>query len=79
MLGESHPDTLGTQLRLAGVYRNLERYDESESLTLAAHSFLNAAFGDQHARTQRAVAELVRLYEAWDKTESASVWRQRLR
>jgi non-specific serine/threonine protein kinase/serine/threonine-protein kinase len=78
VLGDTHPDTLTTQIRLAGAYRSLKRYEESEALSLAVYAALNPTFGAQHARTQRAVTELVRLYEAWDKPESVSTWQQRL-
>jgi outer membrane protein assembly factor BamD (BamD/ComL family) len=42
---------------------------------LAAHTGLKAALGDEHKRTQKAVQNMIELYEAWGKAEEATRYR----
>ena len=53
------------------------RYAEAEEQLLEAHRVLDAAVGDDHIRTIRAVRALVDLYEAWGKPAEAAEWRAR--
>ncbi len=78
VLGENHPDTLFTQLRLASVLRDQRRYNEAEVIALAAYRGLRDTLGAEHDRTRTAIEDLVKLYEAWGRNESAAEWRARL-
>ena len=64
---------LGTCLREAG------RLDEAEPLLLGAHAALEAGFGATDGRVQKAVDELVALYEAMQRPDEAAKWRGRSR
>jgi serine/threonine protein kinase/tetratricopeptide (TPR) repeat protein len=78
VLGETHPDTLFTQLRLASVFRDQRRYNEAQVVALAAYRGLRDTLGAEHDRTRTAIEDLVKLYEAWGRNESAAEWRARL-
>jgi tetratricopeptide (TPR) repeat protein len=63
---------------LGGCLRDLGRREEAEPLLLAAHELLATAVGPAHNHTQKTVAELVALYEAWQRAEEAARWRRKL-
>ena len=65
VLGETHPDTLFTQLGLASVFRDQRRYNEAEVIALAAYRGLRDTLGAEHDRTRTAIEDLVKLYDAW--------------
>ena len=51
------------------------RYAEAQEQLLEAHRVLDAAVGDGHIRTIRAVRALANLYEAWGKPDQADEYR----
>jgi hypothetical protein len=53
----------------------LERFEEAEPPLLQAQTLFDADLGAEHSRTQRAVADLITLYEAWGREEEAVRWR----
>lgn len=53
----------------------LGRYPKAEEHLLASHGGLKTALGNAHQRTQKAVENLVALYEAWGKPDQASRYR----
>ncbi|MBN2568684.1 MAG: hypothetical protein JXB42_04545, partial [Deltaproteobacteria bacterium] len=54
------------------------RYDESEPLALNCYQGRSAKFGMEHVFTQDAIQVLVKLYDAWGKSEEAQKWRAKL-
>ena len=54
--------------------RELGRMEEAEAALLEAHEVLARAAGAGDYRTQKVVAELVALYEAWPRPELAEQW-----
>lgn len=57
----------------------LERYAEAETQLRSAHTELARIAGEHHPVTMRAIEELAALYDAWDKDDQASQWRDRLK
>ena len=55
----------------------LARYDEAETLLQQSYQILDAHRGRQDRYTQRALAGLVALYEAWGKPDRARAYRDR--
>lgn len=51
------------------------KYVEAEPLLLKSYEVLQAAFGPQDKRTRQAVTRIVRLYEAWGKSEESAKYR----
>ncbi len=39
---------------------------------------LRGLFGDEHARTQKAIKRVADLYDAWGKPDKAAEWRAKL-
>lgn len=52
----------------------LGRFEEAERLECEALACLQAAFGDSHHRTRRAMRELIDLYTAWNRPDQAAVY-----
>jgi tetratricopeptide (TPR) repeat protein len=89
LLGVDHPDTLKAKYDLASVYMSWGDWNdaerlavivlkEAEQLNLNAYKTLIASFGPENARSQRAVRQLVALYEMWQKPPEAAHWRGKL-
>jgi eukaryotic-like serine/threonine-protein kinase len=55
-----------------------QRYAEAESLLNASFNNLKASQGAQHPNTTEALRRLVALYEAWGKSEQATLFRAQL-
>ena len=62
----------------AAALKALERYQEAEVAYLEAYALLEAQFGPDHSRTIRVPEHLVKLYEAWEKSDKAAEWRAKL-
>ena len=77
-LGDEDPLTALSRSHLGDCLTRMGRYAEAEEQLLEAHRVLDAAVGDGHIRTIRAVRALVDLYEAWDKPDEAAEWRAKL-
>ena len=71
-------DTGRPRGELGKCLTRMARYAEAEEQVLEAHRVLDAAVGDDHIRTIRAVRALVDLYEAWGKPAETADWRARL-
>ncbi|HEX5052520.1 MAG TPA: tetratricopeptide repeat protein [Planctomycetota bacterium] len=54
--------------------RELGRLDEAEAALLSGERLLEAKVGPNDLRTQKAIAELVLLYEAWQRPQQAAEW-----
>ena len=78
LFGENAPRTLISQGNLADTLGKLKRYDEAEQLFRTAITGQERVLGRQHPTTQRTVAKLVAMYEAWGKSEKAAEWRAKL-
>lgn len=57
--------------------RELGRSAEAEEALLAGHARLVRLLGEKDYRTQRVIAELIELYDAWPRAEDAAAWRAR--
>jgi tetratricopeptide (TPR) repeat protein len=57
---------------------DLGRYEDAEAQLLKAHAGEIAMRGPEHRNTREVVANLMRLYEAWDKPDKAAGWRTKL-
>jgi tetratricopeptide (TPR) repeat protein len=62
---------------LGACLRELGRHEEAEVLLLEAARRLETAVGIADFRTQKVVAELVQLYEAWQRPQAAAQWAAR--
>jgi len=74
VMPEGHAFT-GTTLRKHG--RNLallKRYEEAERSLLEAHQILGEVYGDGHSQVDKAIQNIIELYQAWGKPEMASAW-----
>ena len=79
-LAEGDTEDFGTGCwrgELGRCLKRMARYPEAQEQLLEAHRVLDAAVGDGHIRTIRAVRALVALYEAWGKPTEAATWRAR--
>ncbi|MHC4609135.1 MAG: tetratricopeptide repeat protein, partial [Planctomycetota bacterium] len=65
-------DHLGTCLTALG------RFAEAERELLEAYDSLRGQLGGGHPYTQKVVADLIDLYEAWGKPAQAAEWKTRL-
>jgi tetratricopeptide (TPR) repeat protein len=68
--------TANIESLLGGCLAAQGRYDEAEPLLLHAHADLRAARDTPPSRLRRARERLVRLYEAWGKSDKAAAWRR---
>jgi non-specific serine/threonine protein kinase/serine/threonine-protein kinase len=78
VLGEGHRDSCRTRVELARMYSEQKRYREAEPLLLKAHEGFASELGPVHPSTLAVIRQLVTLYEAWGRGESATEWRNRL-
>jgi tetratricopeptide (TPR) repeat protein len=62
-------------VHLGSVLTARKRYEESERLLIAANTTLAEAFDSSDSRVAESRAQLVQLYEAWEKPEKASPFR----
>lgn len=67
-----------TRNSLARTLMNLDRPAEAEPLLLESYEALHRTLGDEHMHTRGVLANLVELYEAWDRPQDADRWRARL-
>jgi hypothetical protein len=73
-LGDTHWETAVYQVDLAESLTTLNRYEEAEALLLKASAVLELTDNsDEIAYTRQ---KLVALYEAWDRPEEASRYRE---
>ncbi|MBK8096277.1 MAG: serine/threonine protein kinase [Planctomycetes bacterium] len=68
-----------TRKELGACLRELGRFDDAKVELLAAVAMLEQTVGDGDARTQKAIQEVVHLFEAWQQDDEVARWQQRLR
>src|SRR2546428_6618640 len=74
VMGDGHPMTARTEMRLARFYLLQHRYAEAEPLVLAAYRIDSATMGAEDSRTKLDVSQLAELYQAWGKSDKAAEW-----
>ena len=67
ILGESHPDTLGSVNNLAGLYKKQGKYDLAEPLYVDCLKQSKAILGDSHPDTLTSINNLAGLYKKQGK------------
>jgi tetratricopeptide (TPR) repeat protein len=72
VLGDDHPDTLGTMSNLAELHVDRGRYEQAESLLLDALEIQTRVFGSDHPVTLGSTNLLGRLYTNTGRLERAS-------
>jgi serine/threonine-protein kinase len=68
MIHRSHSD-------IGACLTKLKRYREAEEQLLTGYAGLQAALGDKHTQTQKAISRLIDLYDSWGKPERANPYR----
>ncbi len=66
-----------TNQRLGQCLMALERFGEAERFLLRAHGMLSSILGPEHKRVRNAANTLIDLYEAWNRLDLASEWRNK--
>ena len=56
-----------------------KRFDQAEPMLLASEKALVAARGESAPIVQDARGRIVRMYEAWGKTDEEAIWRAKLK
>ena len=77
-LGDDHPDTLESKNDLAVLYKEQGDYAKAEPLFLEALEGRRLKLGDTHSYTLETLNKLIALYEAWNKSQKAKQWREKL-
>jgi serine/threonine protein kinase/tetratricopeptide (TPR) repeat protein len=73
--GEDYLGVPHSRVRLARQLKKRGAYAEAEELLISGHAGLLTAYGPDHNNTTKTAAELVELYEAWNKPDMADKWR----
>ena len=73
--GEAYLGVPHSRIRLARQLKGRGAYAEAEEMYLSGHAGLVTAYGPDHKNTTKTAAELVELYEAWNKPDMADKWR----
>ncbi len=75
----THAATLAlSQTKLAGFLMEADRFQEAETLLLAALAEQNSGEASAHPGTPRVIAALVALYDEWGNLDEAALWRAQL-
>jgi serine/threonine protein kinase len=74
---DDHPEIARGRRQLGNLLVADKRFAEAEPLLLAAGAAREKRLGRDHATTKAVVADIVRLYDAWNKPDKAAEWRQR--
>jgi tetratricopeptide (TPR) repeat protein len=74
---DDHPDVARSRSRLGNLLVAERRFAEAEPLLLAALAGREKKLGRDHAVTKAAAADLVTMYDAWNKPDKANPWRSR--
>ena len=64
-----------TKLLMGACLVQQGRFREAEALLLEAFSIVKDSFGPTHRRTQAAIQDIIKLYEAWGKPEKAAEYK----
>ncbi len=78
LLGENNWRVAVFRQHRGMVLRKLERFAEAEDAYGRARAVLEQKLGNEHMRTRSNWAEMVKLYEAWDRPDAAKPWREKL-
>jgi eukaryotic-like serine/threonine-protein kinase len=76
-LPDDHPELTRSRSRLGNLLVSERRFAEAEPLLLAAAAGRERKLGRDHATTKAAAADIVTMYDAWDKADKAAPWRLR--
>jgi hypothetical protein len=79
VLGAEHPETCTTLRTIGLFYIKQRRYGEAESASLAAYDGLVKALGEDNVETQKAIAQLARLYVASGQPAKAKQWEAKMK
>jgi tetratricopeptide (TPR) repeat protein len=74
---DDHPEIARGRRQLGNLLVADKRFAEAEPLLLAAGAAREKRLGRDHATTKAVTADIVRLYDAWNKPDKAAEWRQR--
>jgi hypothetical protein len=78
VLGEDHPKTLITMIGLAEVHAARKQFEDAEQILTDAIARATRVLGENSSITRQMIAEMVKLYDAWNKPDKAAQWQQRL-
>jgi serine/threonine protein kinase len=74
---DDHPEIARGRRQLGNLLVADQRFAEAEPLLLAAAAAREKRLGRDHATTRAVVADVVKLYDVWNKPDKAAEWRQR--
>ncbi|UCD75653.1 MAG: serine/threonine protein kinase [Phycisphaerales bacterium] len=77
-LGDRNPLTQAIRKRFALILKRRERYDEAEIQYLSLYRAVLDELGPSHDRTQKAIRDLARLYEEWQRPAEAAAYKAML-
>lgn len=77
-LHRDHPQIAFADNVLGQCLTQLNRFPEAEPFLADSYDTLRTIRGRNHRRTKNALAQMIELYEAWDKPEKAAEWRAKL-
>ncbi|KAG7289885.1 hypothetical protein NEMBOFW57_006262 [Staphylotrichum longicolle] len=71
VLGERHPDTIGSMASLAQTYHDQGRYDGAEKIKVEVLALGRDVLGEKHPDTVRSMADLAATYHTQGRYEAA--------
>jgi eukaryotic-like serine/threonine-protein kinase len=74
-LGANHWMLAESRSNYGACLAKLGRFREAEQYLLGAHPVLKATLGEAHKRTEKAVQNIIELYQAWGKAAEADSYR----
>jgi hypothetical protein len=77
-LPREHLFTGFTTRKSGACLTRLGRYEQAQNALLEAHEILVSTVGEENPQTLKAVANLVELYDAWNKPSESERWRNEL-
>ena len=75
---EKHWKMCVTQSLLGSCLTNLGQYESAEKLVLESYQSIKSQFSKDNAHTRGALKRIVELYESWNKSEKADLYRAML-
>ncbi|KAK4174679.1 putative kinesin light chain [Triangularia setosa] len=69
LLGDKHPDTIGSMASLAATYHTQGRYEEAEKISVEVLALRRDVLGERHPDTIGSMAELAATYHAQGRYE----------
>ena len=77
VFAEGHWRIAEAESALGACYAALSRFEQAEPLLLASYEALAENLGPTDPRTQRALDDLIALYDVWNKPDQAGAYRAR--